>query len=207
MQKRVALNQDRVVQAAIDYVSEFGMESLTIRVLGERLGTHHTAIYRHFESKEELTLAMFDFVMGEVVKEIGTPATEPADRIRQLAFCSRRVFLRFPAMITPMMSSAGTEVSFALLRAVVADLRTLGVSEAQVAKTYRILESYVFGATMFDLTGAPNHLAQRKERYERVGDKGLKSVAKSIGTIERHNEDAFEHGFDVLLTGLLNEQA
>src|SRR5262245_44235391 len=46
------------IDAAVAIVEKYGMESLTVRAVGERIGTTHVALYRHFENKQALLAAI-----------------------------------------------------------------------------------------------------------------------------------------------------
>lgn len=48
------LTRTAVVEAARDIINESGLDALTTRQLGERLGVKGPAIYRHFKSKQEI---------------------------------------------------------------------------------------------------------------------------------------------------------
>lgn len=49
-----------LVQIAFDYIHEYDLESLTLKVLADATGTSRSAIYRHFKSKDELIEVMID---------------------------------------------------------------------------------------------------------------------------------------------------
>jgi len=48
----------RAIDAAVNIVEKYGMESLTVRAVGEKIGTSHVALYRHFENKHALLAAI-----------------------------------------------------------------------------------------------------------------------------------------------------
>ena len=81
-------------------------------------------------------------------------------------------------------------------------LEAAGLEGRDVATAYRVIESYVFGSTIFDLGAAPNHLSIRRRRYVEVGHEAFKSVATSAKAVGRHNDEAFERGLEILLDGL-----
>lgn len=62
----MALNPRIIVQAAIQLMDEIGLEKLTTRRLGERLGVEGPALYRHFSSKAEL----LDHMAAEILLPI-----------------------------------------------------------------------------------------------------------------------------------------
>ncbi len=46
--------KEELLQEAIKIIQEDGVQALTLQILGTRLGTSRSAIYRHFSSKKEL---------------------------------------------------------------------------------------------------------------------------------------------------------
>ena len=68
------LSHKQVVAAARKLVNEEGLDALTTRRLGERLGVKGPALYRHFKNKQELinALAMTFFVGPQVPAPVDT---------------------------------------------------------------------------------------------------------------------------------------
>lgn len=52
------LNRESVLKAALELLNEVGMDALTTRKLGERLGVQSPALYWHFQNKRALLDAM-----------------------------------------------------------------------------------------------------------------------------------------------------
>jgi len=55
---RTRLNRDRVLRAAVDLADETGIDALSMRRLGERLGVEAMSLYNHVAGKEELLVGM-----------------------------------------------------------------------------------------------------------------------------------------------------
>jgi AcrR family transcriptional regulator len=58
------LNAGKVVRAAIALADEEGLNGLSIRQLGQRLGFATMAVYRHVRSRDELLVLMVDVALG-----------------------------------------------------------------------------------------------------------------------------------------------
>lgn len=70
---RETLTQERIVQAAIELLDAEGLEGLSMRSLGERLGSAATAVYWHVKSKDELVMLAGDEVWNEIeLPDLGT---------------------------------------------------------------------------------------------------------------------------------------
>src|SRR3954449_2777040 len=67
------LTRERIVAEAIRLLDDEGLEALSMRTLGQRLGAGATSLYRHVASKDEL----IELVADEVYGEIEVP--EPSD--------------------------------------------------------------------------------------------------------------------------------
>jgi AcrR family transcriptional regulator len=96
---RVPLSRERVLRAAVDLADERGIESLTMRTLGQKLGVEAMSLYNHVANKEDILDGMVDAVMSEVndaVSEIDVPADEWKTAMRRRVLSARGVFLRHP---------------------------------------------------------------------------------------------------------------
>src|SRR5262249_13062286 len=60
------LSRERIVAEAIALLDEEGMEALSMRALGQRLGAGATSLYRHVANKDELDEPVVDEVYGEL---------------------------------------------------------------------------------------------------------------------------------------------
>ena len=70
------LTKAAIVQAAFDLLDEAGMDGLTVRALGSRLGVQAPALYWHVTSKQ----ALLDEMATEIWRQIGTTmAALPGD--------------------------------------------------------------------------------------------------------------------------------
>jgi AcrR family transcriptional regulator len=63
---RDTLTREQIVRAAIELLDADGVEGLSMRRLGDRLGSVATAVYWHVKSKDDLLVLAADAVWGEV---------------------------------------------------------------------------------------------------------------------------------------------
>jgi AcrR family transcriptional regulator len=63
---RETLTRDQIVQAAIELLDADGLDGLSMRRLGNRLGSAATAVYWHVKSKDDLVVLAGDQVWGEI---------------------------------------------------------------------------------------------------------------------------------------------
>lgn len=82
----------RIVRIARDLVAEGGLDSLTLRAILERSGLARRAFYRHFESMDDVLLALFEDTMAvgatrlrEQLDEIDDPIVALEHVVRTIA--------------------------------------------------------------------------------------------------------------------------
>ena len=63
---RKPLSRDRVLQAAVAFADEHGIESLSMRKLGEVVGVEAMSLYNHVANKDDLLDGMVDLVFAEI---------------------------------------------------------------------------------------------------------------------------------------------
>ncbi|MBK3572810.1 TetR/AcrR family transcriptional regulator C-terminal domain-containing protein [Streptomyces sp. MBT65] len=98
---RDALHQEQIIQATIALLDESGIESLTMRRLGSRLGSSAAALYYHVRSRQDLLLLAADTVWGQTP----LPAPDGAEwRPVLLAMADnlRSMLLRHPWLLAAM---------------------------------------------------------------------------------------------------------
>src|ERR1044072_5036279 len=89
---RPRLSRGRISEAAIALADEHGLESLSMRKLGEALGVEAMSLYNHVANKDDLLDAMIDVVFGEIELPSGEDGWRSA--MRQRANSVRSVLSR-----------------------------------------------------------------------------------------------------------------
>ena len=92
--RRIPLNRERVLDAAVVLADEVGIESLSMRRLAQELGVVPMALYKHVANKEELLDGMVDAIVGEIAPAVPGPDWKNAVRLRVLS--ARNSLLRHP---------------------------------------------------------------------------------------------------------------
>ena len=89
--RRVPLSRERVLDAAIKLADQGGLESLSMRKLGQELGVEAMALYYHFANKDEVIDGIVDIVFSEI--ELPTDGAGWKTAMRQRAISMRDVLL------------------------------------------------------------------------------------------------------------------
>ena len=194
---------EEFIDAAIRIVDSEGLDALTARRLGKEVGVSYTAVYTYFADREQLMGALVDRLSAEIVAGIVSPGASVRDQLVAIAMSARRALARHPQLAGVFATATGDarQGNEATLF-VVGLLEQAGLTGRDLVTAYRIIESYVFGATVFDLGAAPQHLSIRRRRYAFTGHPDFKAVAKSDKAIGEHNDEAFERGLELILDGL-----
>jgi AcrR family transcriptional regulator len=195
--------------AAVAFADERGIESLSMRKLGEALGVEAMSLYNHVANKDELLDGMVDIVFGEV----GLPDREVdwKTAMRRRAVSARHVLSRHRWAIGLMESR--TSPGPATLRhhdAVIGCLRGGGFSVELAAHAFSLLDSYIYGFALqeaslpFDTAEQTVELAgailsrMQPDEYPHLTELAVEHVLQpgySYG-------DEFEFGLDLILDGL-----
>src|SRR5215217_9245284 len=101
-ERRVPLTRERILAAALDLADENGIESLTMRKLGETLGFEAMSLYNHVANKGDLLDGMIDVVLAET--EEPSPAEDWDAAIRAGAVSVYGALRRHPWACNLLMS-------------------------------------------------------------------------------------------------------
>lgn len=206
---RTPLNRQRVLQAALALADRSGIESLTMRKLGEAVGVEAMSLYNHVANKEDLLDGMIDLVFSE----IRLPTDEDGWRtaMRRRAIAAREVLSRHRWAIGLMESR--TSPGPATLRhhdAVIGCLRKAGFSLELAAHAYSAIDSYIYGFALqerglpFDTPEETAELAQAmlaqfpSDQYPHLAEFTFDHVLRP--GYDYGNE--YEFGLDLILDGL-----
>jgi AcrR family transcriptional regulator len=141
---RTPLSRDRVLLTALALADAGGLESLSMRKLGEAVGVEAMSLYNHVPSKGDLLDGLIDLVFGEIELPDGANGWKAA--MRERAISARAVLSRHRWAIGLMESR--TTPGPATLRhhdAVLGLLREAGFPLGLAAHAYSALDSYSYG--------------------------------------------------------------
>ena len=142
--RRVPLSKGRVLDAALGLADTGGLDSLTMRRLGDELEVGPMALYRHVANKEDLIDGLVDIVFGEIPLPPNGVGWKTA--MRERSFSLRDALMRHRWAIGLMESRKNPGP--ANLRhhdAVIGSLRAAGFDMAMAAHAYSVLDAYIYG--------------------------------------------------------------
>ncbi len=206
---RIPLSRERVLRTAMAVADAGGLDTLTMRTLGQELGVGPMALYRHIANKDDLMDAMVDLVFAEV----GLPSTvvDWKTAMRERAISVRDALLRHRWAV-PLMESRLHPGPANLQHhdAVIGCLRGAGFEMSMAAHAYSALDAYIYGfaltkiALPFESTADIAGVAETMLQPFPVN-----AYPNLAAFITEHAmqpgydfANEFEYGLDILLDGL-----
>ncbi|WP_432198409.1 TetR/AcrR family transcriptional regulator [Streptomyces sp. bgisy027] len=148
---RTPLSRERVIRTAVAVADEKGAAALTMRAIAEPLGVEAMSLYHHVAGREDILDGMVDTVFSEI--DLPALETEWKSAMRHRAESARAVLRRHPWAIGLMDSRA--RPGPATLRhhdAVIGALRTGGFSVPMAAHAVSLIDSYLYGFVLQELS-------------------------------------------------------
>jgi TetR/AcrR family transcriptional regulator, tetracycline repressor protein len=203
---RGSLSRDKVLAAALE-LARGGLDAVSMRALGARLGADPTAVYRYFRTKDELLDAMADAVVAgdRPFPQTGQPAEDLAATFENF----RRSLLAHPALV-PIVARrppAGQATREGADR-VLALLSGAGLDTAAGAAAYQALLFYTLGHALLEAPYAlmgPDATGQERQQVRgqlAASSPGRGHLAAAAPRLYTDMDRQFRYGLDLMLTGL-----
>jgi AcrR family transcriptional regulator len=196
------------VRAAMDLADESGIESVTMRQLGRRLGVEAASLYNHIAGKDDLLDGMVDLVVAEI--DLPSDDVGWQDAMRRRAVSAREVFGRHPwaaGLIDSRGRSGPSSLSYA--DRVLGTMLQAGFSPGLAANAFLALDSYIYGFERQRSNIAPaddeDAAEVAQEVLAAIPDGEYPSLARVAMEYAEHPYDdaaAFDFGLDLILDGL-----
>jgi AcrR family transcriptional regulator len=211
--RRIPLTRERVLDAATRLADRGGIESLSMRKLGQELGVEAMAIYYHFTDKEEVVDGIVDIVFDEVTLPAAGPDWRTGMRVRALSLRDALARHRWAIGLMESRRSPGP-ASLRHHDAVLGCLRSSGFDLPMAAHAYSVLDGYIYGFALTKMslpfeTTAVAEVAQTMLRPFRPDE-----YPNLVEFIEDHAmqpgydfADEFTYGLDLILDGLARARA
>lgn len=149
--QRAVLSKERVVAAAVRLADESGAAAVTMRKLAEDLGVEAMSLYHHFPSKDAILDGMVDLVFTEIDAPTAGEAWRQA--MHRRAVSARAVLLRHPWAVGLLDSRRNPgPATLGHHDAVLGCLRGAGFTLPMVAHAYSVLDSYIYGFVLQELS-------------------------------------------------------
>ncbi|MFI1199174.1 TetR/AcrR family transcriptional regulator [Streptomyces sp. BHT-5-2] len=217
--KREHLTREQIVAEAIRLLDAEGVEELSMRKLGTRLGTAATSLYRHVANKDELIELVVDDVYGEPDVPTVVDGKRWRAAVTHAAGELRAMTLRHP-WIAPELGQVGLvhigPNAMRMSSALLAQFEAAGFPADEMDQAMATLMAYVIGIATAE--AAYLSLIARSGRTEQEWVAGLRpafdeatrehprlragSSARQDVPPQRIRDDNFAYGLDRVLDGL-----
>jgi AcrR family transcriptional regulator len=205
---RLPLSRDRILQAALELVDEGGIESLTMRKLGQALGFEAMSLYNHVANKDDVLGGILDLVLGE--SEPPSPAGDWDAAIRTSAISVHEALRRHPWSCTLLMSPGHARPARTrYMDLLLGRLREAGFSAEMTYSAYHVLDGHIFGFSLWETS----HTYSPAQMSDMVATFAQTITADAYPYLHEHAQQhfsegprrevsAFELGLDLIVDGL-----
>ncbi len=210
---RAPLTREAIIDAALRVLDRDGMEGLSMRRVGEELGTGAASLYWHVRNKDELYQLLFE----RVTAEVQLPEPDPSrwqEQLKELGRQSRAVMLRHRDIARISLGRIPAGPTLALLSEWLFNLlRPVGVPDRTIALLGDLFGLYV-GAYAFEEslplaspTGEelpPNEIVDMFREYVRSlpEDRFPHTRGAADLLFSGDADERFEFGMDVIVRGV-----
>ena len=206
---RAPLSRERVLRAALVLADTGGIESLTMRKLGEELGVEAMSLYNHVANKDDILDGMVDLVFSEIALPSGRADWKTA--VRHRAISAHETLLHHPWGVSLMQSR--TKPGPATLRhhdSVIGSLREAGFTVDMAAHAFSVMDGYIYGFALQQMN-LPSHTSEEAavlaenilrelpaDEYPHLAEMIIEHALKP----GYDYAEEFEFGLDLILDGL-----
>jgi AcrR family transcriptional regulator len=209
--QRPPLTRDAIVDAALAILDTDGVDALTIRRLGQELGTGAASLYWHIAGKDELGELVYDRIMGE----IDLPEPDPSrwdDQLKDLARQAYRAMLSHNDAVRLSIGRppAGPN-TLRIVEWMLALMRGADIPDQPAAYFGNTLGRFLDASVLEASTSAPADNPQtdpdgpdmmRDYWANLPADQFPNLTALAATTFAADTDDLFEFGLDLLIRGL-----
>ncbi|AGC43768.1 TetR family transcriptional regulator [Myxococcus stipitatus DSM 14675] len=199
--KREALSRTRILQTALALVDREGLESVSMRRVGEELGVEAMSLYNHVANKAAILDGIFEAVLAEL------PPLEPASTwqgtLRERAHALRSTLRAHPNVL-PLFSTrpAVTPASIIHVEQALGFLMEAGFSLRDAVSSFQVVFSFVVGhsVTSYLPTRPDEDSSPAYERLSEADFPRMRALARLEG--RRDVEEEFQFGLETMFVGL-----
>ncbi len=208
-ESRIPLSRERVLRAAVALADDKGIESLTMRELGLRLGVEAMSLYNHVANKGDILDGIVDLVVSEI--DLPPDAVDWREAMRRRAISAQAVFSLHPwasALIDSRESSGPARLRY--LDWMLGTFRRAGFTTEMTVRAFSVLDSYIYGFGRQQLNmsaGAGVKPEETTQAFLRAIPAGeypyLREMVVEYAINTGHDESAdFDFGLSLILDGL-----
>ena len=203
---RPPLSRERILAEAMRMADDAGLESLSMRKLGQALGVEAMSLYHHVSNKDDVIDGIVDLVLAET--EPPSTKEEWDVAIRASAISIHDALRRHP-WAGPLLMMRARPGRLSYMDSLLARLRDAGFSPEATFTNYHVLDGHIFGFSLWENSHiyTPEQMAEMEELFERVitptAYPNLREHAEQHFAEGPHREvSPFELALDLILDGM-----
>jgi AcrR family transcriptional regulator len=199
---RPPLTRDRIIEVAVAYADEHGVEGLSMRKLGAELSVEAMSLYNHVENKDDMFDGMIDFVFSAI--PIPDADLDWKDHLRKLGEGTMTVFGRH-AWIIHLCMTRGLSGPGALrfMDHVLGVLAEAGFDDEYAHHAWQMMASHTMG---YALQAGVGVAEKDHAEFEMM----LPKLAREVPNVARMApflincswSDEYMFGLEIILDGL-----
>ena len=202
---RIPLSRERILEAALSLADESGIESVTMRKLGQVLGFEAMSLYNHIANKDDLLDGILDLVLQE--GEPPAPVGDWAAAVRASAISVHAALRRHSWSAALMMTGRIRPTRLRYMDSLLGRLREAGFSADTTYAVYHVLDGHIFGFALWeagytlkaeDAEKLAASVMPMLDSYPCLREHAEQHMSEG----SHHEVSAFELGLDLILDGL-----
>lgn len=211
---RPSLTRSSIVAAATDLIEREGIEAFTMRSLGRELGASAMAVYSHFNSRDEILVAVLERLMASMDTD-PLPGEQWDDTLRRTMTSIYRVEMAHPELASIEVAPEAGERGLAEHTEKIVSLHLAqGMPEPVLRQAWALVDAYLTGFIGNSLAIArmmgpmapdatPRGASQQASADEGgpEGDAQRGALWQSI-VADAYTEEAFAHGVEIIIQGI-----
>ncbi|MEM7334899.1 MAG: TetR/AcrR family transcriptional regulator C-terminal domain-containing protein [Chloroflexota bacterium] len=206
---RKDLTTEKIIQKAIELADKSGLEPLTMRSLAKALGATPMSLYRYVANREDMLDKMVDVVFSEI--QLPIIGNDWRSEMRKRAISTRSALLShrwaLGLLDSRLQPGPATQKHH---NAVIGTLRESGFSIPLTTQTMTLLDAYIYGFILQELSLPLSESGNFDEVGESIVhhlDQATYPYLAELATAHLDNagfdfNNFFEVGLDIVLEGL-----
>jgi AcrR family transcriptional regulator len=213
--RRRAITRDAIVAAALAVIDAEGFDALTMRRVGQELGTGGASLYAHVANKDALIELVMDRVFGELEVPWPPDPERWEEQIKEVLRRTRALYRRHRDIARGALARIPTGPN-ALngMEKILSILRTAGLPDQVVAYAADLLPLYVtavayeeglYEARAWTSEEIGRYIAELRGYFESLPSDRfptMVALATALTAGDDEGDERFEFGLDVIVRGL-----
>ena len=204
---RNTLTKEKIVETAIEWVDQNGIEALSMRRLADRLGVKAMSLYNHVKNKQQLIDEMAETIIGKFAAPDKTAYWKTAMEARAISMYKTLMQHRWAASILLSNLNTGSN-SLTFFDGTLDCLQTAGMPLPLADKAINLMDSFIYGFTIqelsFPVDSSEYHetAAEYQPQVSKETHASLFALTNLVVNGEYDGKSDFEFGLGIILDGL-----